>query len=158
MGGEFGQWNEWYHEAGLDWHLLDEPRHKQLQRWVADLNRFYQNEPALYTLDFDPAGFQWIDCNDSQQSSLSLLRRGTNHEDTLIIACNFTPVPRTEYRLGVPMLSWYQELLNSDAKMYGGSNIGNSGGVQAEEIPWHGQPYSIFITLPPLSAVFFKPQ
>ncbi|MBW1772292.1 MAG: 1,4-alpha-glucan branching protein GlgB [Deltaproteobacteria bacterium] len=156
MGGEFGQWNEWYHEAGLDWHLLDEPRHKQLQRWVADLNRFYQNEPALYTLDFDPAGFQWIDCNDSQQSSLSLLRRGTNHEDTLIIACNFTPVPRHHYQIGAPEKGPWKEVLNSDAKEYGGSGQGNLGRVESTSLPFHGLPYSITVTLPPLAITYFK--
>lgn len=156
MGAEFGQWSEWYHEAGLDWHLLDETRHQQLQRWVADLNRFYQNEPALYALDFDPAGFQWIDCNDSQQSSLSLLRRGNSPEDTLLIACNFTPVPRHGYRIGAPAKGPWIEVLNSDALEYGGSGQGNLGQVESTSLPFHGLPFSMAVTLPPLAINYFK--
>lgn len=156
MGAELGQWNEWYHESGLDWHLLDEPPHQQLQRWVADLNRFYQSEPALYSLDFDPVGFQWIDCNDSQQSSLSLLRRGNSPQDTLLIACNFTPVPRHGYRIGAPAKGPWIEVLNSDALEYGGSGQGNLGRVESTSLPFHGLPYSMVVTLPPLAITYFK--
>ena len=158
MGAEFGQWWEWNHDDSLQWHLLEFEPHQGLQRYVTDLNRLYLSQPALYEVDFDWTGFQWIDLHDSQQSTLSYFRKAKDPADVVVCVCNFTPVPRTEYRLGVPMLGWYQELLNSDAEIYGGTNMGNSGGVQAEEIPCHGQPNSILITLPALSAVFFKPQ
>ncbi len=125
---------------------------------MTDLNQLYLSQPALYELDFDWTGFQWIDLHDSQQSTLSYFRKAKDGSDIVVCVCNFTPVPRMEYRLGVPMGGAYQELLNSDAEIYGGSNMGNAGKVLAEEIPWHGQPYSLLITLPPLATVFFKPQ
>ncbi|MFH0811727.1 MAG: 1,4-alpha-glucan branching protein GlgB [Pseudomonadota bacterium] len=157
MGGEFGQWNEWYNEVSLDWHLLDYPFHTGLQRWIEDLNRIYQNEPALHQLDFDSSGFEWIDCNDSLQSTLSMLRKGRSPDDTLIITCNFTPVPRHNYRVGAPAGGIWRELLNSDARDYGGSGHGSLGSVEAAPIPFHGLPYSLNLTtLPPLAAVFFK--
>jgi 1,4-alpha-glucan branching enzyme len=156
MGGEFGVWNEWYHETGLEWHLLDRPLHGGLQRWVADLNRLYRNEPALHELDFHASGFQWIDCNDSQQSTFSMMRKGRSGQDTLIIACNFTPVPRQNYRVGVPKGGFWGELLNSDAQEYGGSGQGNLGGVEAAPISFHGLPFSLNLTLPPLGLVFMK--
>jgi 1,4-alpha-glucan branching enzyme len=156
MGGEFGQWNEWYHEESLHWHLLDYPPHATLQRWVEDLNRTYRQEPALHQLDFDPAGFEWIDCNDSLNSILSLKRKGRTEEDSLIIVCNFTPVPRHNYRVGVPRPGFWREILNSDAEEYGGSGHGNLGGIEASPIPFHGRPCSINLTLPPLAAVFLK--
>jgi 1,4-alpha-glucan branching enzyme len=156
MGGELGQWDEWYHEAGLGWHLLEHPMHKGVQRWVADLNQFYQNETALHAQDFEPAGFQWIDCNDSQQSAISLLRRGPLEKDTLIAACNFTPVPRHHYLIGAPRGGVWREVLNSDASDYGGSGQGNLGAVIASGSPFHGLSFSLNITLPPLAAVFLK--
>jgi len=156
MGGEFGQWNEWYHEVGLDWHLLDDPTHAGLQHWVQDLNRLYRSEPALYQLDFDPAGFEWIDCNDSQNSVLSLIRKGRSATDTLVIVCNFTPVSRGTYRVGVPNGGFWRELLNSDAEEYGGSGVGNMGGVEASSTGFHGRPHSLDLTLPPLGAIFLK--
>jgi 1,4-alpha-glucan branching enzyme len=122
---------------------------------VADLNRLHRAEPALHELDFDPAGWEWIDSNDSQGSTLSFLRKAPN-EDFIACAFNFTPVPRLEYRLGVPRAGFWQELLNSDAADYGGSGMGNLGGVEAREEPWHGRPWSLTIGLPPLGAVFFK--
>ncbi|MGM0381969.1 MAG: 1,4-alpha-glucan branching protein GlgB [Thermodesulfobacteriota bacterium] len=155
MGGEFGQWNEWYHEASLDWHLLNYSPHSGLQRWVEDLNRLYLNEPALHELDFTPGGFEWIDCNDSQGSALSLIRKGSSSEDIVLVVCNFTPVPRLNYRVGVPRSGHWNEILNSDSKDYGGSGHGNLGGVEASPIPFHGRPYSLILTLPPLGAVFF---
>jgi 1,4-alpha-glucan branching enzyme len=155
MGGEFGQWSEWYHEASLDWHLLDYPRHAALQRWVEDLNRFYRQEPALFTQDFSPAGFQWIDCNDVMQSVITFLRKGQGGE-IILVACNFTPVPRHNYRVGVPQGGFWQEVLNSDAPDYGGSGQGNLGGVEAAPIPFHGRYHSLNLTLPPLGVVFFK--
>jgi 1,4-alpha-glucan branching enzyme len=156
MGGEIGDWNEWYHEKNLDWSLLDYPSHAGLQRWVKDLNRLYKNERALYELDFDPSGFEWIDCNDAQQSTLSLLRKGGSAEETIVVACNFTPVPRHNYRVGVPTGGLWQEILNSDAHEYGGSGQGNFGAVEAEDTSIYGRPYSLNITLPPIAAVYFK--
>jgi len=156
MGGEFGQWNEWYHETSLDWNLLEYPSHSGLQRWVTDLNQLYKNEPALHELDFDQAGFEWIDCNDSQQSTLCLLRKGRSTKDTIVIACNFTPVPRHNYRVGVPEGGLWREILNSDAQDYDGRGQGNFGAVEAETTSFHGRPYSVNITLPPLAIVYFK--
>jgi 1,4-alpha-glucan branching enzyme len=156
MGGEFGVWSEWYHETSLEWHLLQYPLHAGLQRLVVDLNRLYRHEPALHELDFDPAGFQWIDCNDALHSTLSLLRKGRSAVDTLIIACNFTPVPRHNYRVGAPRGGFWSEILNSDARDYGGSGQGNMGGVESAPIPYHGLPFSLNLTLPPLGIVFLK--
>jgi 1,4-alpha-glucan branching enzyme len=156
MGGELGEWSEWYHETSLDWNLLNYPFHAGLQRWVTDLNRVYKNEPALYELDFDPSGFEWIDCNDAQQSTFSLLRKGRSAEDVVVVAFNFTPVPRHDYRVGVPNGGLWKEILNSDAQDYGGSGQGNFGAVEAEANSFHGRPYSLIITLPPLAAVYFK--
>ncbi len=155
MGGEFGQWSEWYHEASLDWHLLEYDRHANLQRWVEDLNRFYRQEPALFTQDFSPGGFEWIDCNDVMQSVITFLRWGREGE-VILVACNFTPVPRHNYRVGVPEGGFWQEVLNSDALNYGGSGQGNLGGVEAAPIPFHGRFNSLNLTLPPLGVVFFK--
>jgi 1,4-alpha-glucan branching enzyme len=156
MGSEFGQWREWVHDQSLDWHLLQYPTHFGIKRWVEDLNRFYRNQSALYQLDFDQAGFEWVDCNDTESSTVSLLRRGYATDDVVLAVCNFTPVPRPNYRLGVPQMGFWQELLNSDAKEYGGSGQGNLGGVEAAPIPLHGRPYSLTVTLPPLAIVFFK--
>jgi 1,4-alpha-glucan branching enzyme len=155
MGGEFGQWSEWYHEASLDWHLLDYPLHAQLKRWVEDLNRVYRQEAALFTQDFTPAGFEWIDCNDVMQSVITFLRKGREGE-LILVACNFTPMPRYSYRVGVPVGGFWQEVLNSDAVDYGGSGHGNLGGQEAAPIACHGRPHSLNLTLPPLGAVFFK--
>jgi 1,4-alpha-glucan branching enzyme len=157
MGGEFGQWAEWNHDASLDWHLTQQESHAALQRWVQDLNRLYSAERALYELDFDSAGFEWIDCNDAAQSVVSLMRKGRSDDDCVIVVCNFTPVPRHNYRVGCPIGGFWRELLNSDAQEYWGSGQGNMGGVEAVPIPVHGRPYSLTITVPPLSAVFFKP-
>src|SRR5262245_47575133 len=132
MGSEFGQWREWNHDASLDWHLLDEPLHQGLQHWVRDLNRVYQQEASLHEIDFEGAGFSWIDCNDNENSVVSLLRRARNPDDFTVMLVNFTPVPREDYIIGVPAGGWYREVLNSDAAMYGGSNLGNGGGVMAE--------------------------
>jgi 1,4-alpha-glucan branching enzyme len=156
MGGEFGQWNEWYHDVSLDWGLLDYPLHKSLQHWVADLNTLYRKEAALHVLDFDPTGFEWIDCNDSQHSVVSLLRKTASGEDGILAVFNFTPVPRHGYRVGAPSAGFWKEVLNSDALEYGGSGMGNLGGKETEEVLCHGRPWSLDLTLPPLSAVFFK--
>lgn len=157
MGAEIGQWWEWNHDDSLQWHLLEYAPHRGLQQYIADLNHLYQSEPALYEVDFDWQGFQWIDLHDSDNSTLTYIRYAEDQADCLICACNFTPVPREKYRMGVPRSGQYRELLNSDSEMYGGSNKGNFGGVQADPIPWHNQPFSILVTLPPLSVVFFKP-
>ncbi len=158
MGNEFGQWKEWNHDTSLDWHLCDQPYHRGLQRYVQDLNRLYRQEPALHAVDYEWNGFQWIDFNDTENSVIAFLRKGENAAETLLCVGNFTPVPRHHYRVGVPAAGRYRELLNSDAGLYGGSNIGNSGGVHTEASPCHGHPYSLSLTLPPLSMLFFKPQ
>ena len=158
MGGEFGQWREWVHDGSLDWDLLGYPLHAGLQRWVQDLNRLYRSEPALHEMDCDPAGFEWIDCDDADSSTVTLIRKGKSSSTIILVACNFTPVPRYSYRLGSPRSGSWQEILNSDAGEYGGSNMGNLGGVETVPVPLHGRPYSLTITLPPLSVSFFKNQ
>ncbi len=156
MGGEFGQWNEWNHDASLDWHLTDYPLHKGVQRWLRDLNTFYRGEPAMHQLDCNQAGFEWIDCCDTEASVASLMRKGRSAEDALVVVCNFTPVPRHNYRVGVPRGGQWDEVLNSDAPIYGGSGQGNLGGVPAAPLPCHGRDYLLNITVPPLGMVVFK--
>jgi 1,4-alpha-glucan branching enzyme len=158
MGNEFGQWSEWNHDQSLEWHLLQYPFHSGLQRWVRDLNTLYRAEPALYEMDCDPAGFEWMDCTDYQRSVVSFLRHGRRRGDTLLIVCNFTPVPRQNYRVGVPQGGYWRETLNSDAPLYGGSGQGNIGGLSATPLPIHGRPFSVNMTLPPLSVLIFKPE
>ena len=155
MGDEFGQVREWTHDSSLEWHVLQYPVHKGLQFWVEQLNRLYRSEQALHELDTDPAGFEWVDCNDTAASVISLLRKSRSGS-TVLVVCNFTPVPRVGYRVGVPWGGYWRELLNSDGKEYAGSGMGNMGGVQAEEIKVHGRPFSLNLTLPPLTALFFK--
>ncbi|MGH8497075.1 MAG: 1,4-alpha-glucan branching protein GlgB [Gammaproteobacteria bacterium] len=156
MGGEIGQEREWNHDVGLDWHLLQDPMHQGAQRLVRDLNQTYRGRPALHELDCEPAGFEWVDTNDSQQSVLSFLRKDRDGSRPVIAVCNFTPVPRTAYRIGVPAPGFYREIINTDAETYGGSGVGNLGGVEAVAKPWHGRPYSILITAPPLATVLFE--
>ncbi len=156
MGGEFGQWREWNHDASLDWHLCGEAPHAGLQRLIRDLNRLYHEEPALHEIDFDWAGFQWIDFHDADNSVIAFLRQAREGRSRVVCVCNFTPVPRLDYRIGVPDAGWYRELLNSDAACYGGSNLGNAGGRLAEDAPYHGLPHSLKLTLPPLSVLFLK--
>jgi len=158
MGGEFGQWNEWNCDTSLQWHLLQWDSHRQLQKYVADINRLYRNEPALFEVDFEPAGYEWIDCHNHEDSTLSYIRRARDPSDFLVITCNFTPVPRASYRFGVPELCWYDEISNSDSMYYGGSNLGNGPGVMATSVPSHGRPYSVEVLLPPLSTSVFKPR
>ncbi|MEX2113509.1 MAG: 1,4-alpha-glucan branching protein GlgB [Pirellulales bacterium] len=158
MGSEFGQWNEWNHDTSLQWDLLQWSSHQTLLKFVTDLNTLYRREPALHQVDFDAAGFEWIDCHNYEQSTLAWLRRAKVPSDFLLVACNFTPVPRMSHRLGVPELCWYDEVLNSDSVYYGGSNLGNGSGSMAEELPWDGRPFSIPITLPPLGCVIMKPR
>ncbi|MDO8531385.1 MAG: 1,4-alpha-glucan branching protein GlgB [Dehalococcoidia bacterium] len=156
MGDEFGQWREWEHESGLEWHLLAYAPHQGLQRWVEDINRLYRNERALHDLDFDSAGFEWIDGGDAAQSVLTFLRKGREPGQSMLVACNFTPVPRHGYRVGVPRPGFWREMLNSDGAEYGGSGAGNAGGVDATPVAWHGRPFSLSLTLPPLAVLFFK--
>jgi 1,4-alpha-glucan branching enzyme len=155
MGGEFGQRQEWNHEASLDWHLLEYAPHASLQRWVTDLNAFYCQTPALYEGDCEARGFTWIDCNDVESSVVSFLRQGQASQGCLLVVCNFTPVPRLNYRVGVPREGVWREVLNSDARDYGGSGYGNLGAVETAPVPYHGRPYSLTLTVPPLAVVFF---
>jgi 1,4-alpha-glucan branching enzyme len=157
MGGEFGQWWEWNHDDSLQWHLCQYEPHLGLQRYIRDLNWLYRNEPALHQIDFEWTGFQWIDFSDAENSVISFIRKTTVPDNVVVCICNFTPVPRLRYRIGVPTSGWYRELLNSDAETYGGSNMGNGGGVLAEPIPCHDLPCSISLTLPPLGVLFLKP-
>ncbi len=156
MGNEFGQWSEWNHSRSLDWHLLQDDRHAQLQRWVRDLNTFLRGESALHRRDVEPSGFQWIDCNDSEQSVLAFLRRGDDASRPLVFVCNFTPIVRPNYRLGVPADGYWEEALNSDAPLYGGSGQGNLGGAGARPVGMHGFRQSLNVTLPPLAVLAFR--
>ncbi|MDY6908413.1 MAG: 1,4-alpha-glucan branching protein GlgB [Thermodesulfobacteriota bacterium] len=156
MGSEWGQWSEWNHDTSLEWHLLDYVPHQGLKRWVRDCNTFMRGEPALHQKDFDPSGFQWVNCHDSEQSTLAYLRHGRQPDDTLVCVFNFTPVPRHNYRIGVPKGGYWKEVLNSDAEIYGGSGMGNLGGAETTPVASHGEFQSLNITLPPLTAVVFK--
>jgi 1,4-alpha-glucan branching enzyme len=156
MGCEFGQWREWNHDAELDWHLLGDPLHAGLQRFVADLNHLYQREPALHQVDFEPHGFEWIDCNDLESSVISLIRRGADPAEWIVAVLNWTPLVRRGYRVGVPEAGYYAELLNSDASVYSGGNVGNEGGLETEAVPAHGHAQSLYLTLPPLGALILK--
>jgi 1,4-alpha-glucan branching enzyme len=156
MGIELGQWTEWNHEASLDWHLVDDSMHDGLSRWTGDLNRVLREEKPLHELDFDPAGFAWVDASDSEQSVISFLRRSTKDE-LLMAVFNFTPVTRYNYQVGAPLPGRWLELLNSDAPIYGGSGQGNLGAVEAAPVGRHGHLHSLNLTLPPLGAVFLKP-
>jgi len=156
MGGEIGQLREWNHDASLDWQLLDEPLHAELHRFVSDLNHTYQREAALFERDYDPAGFQWIDCNDNENSVFSLIRRARDDEDFLVLVFNFTPIPRYAYRIGVPSAGEYTEILNSDSSAYGGSNVGNQGTVRTEPVASHGFDQSLALTVPPLGCLYLK--
>jgi 1,4-alpha-glucan branching enzyme len=157
MGGDIGQWREWHHERELDWGLTHETDHAGVQHWLRDLNRTYRETPALHEVDFSPAGFQWVDMHDSDDSVISYLRLDRAGRPVLA-ACNFTPVVRERYRIGVPLPGRWREALNSDAPFYGGSGIGNLGGVEARGGPWHGRPHSVEVTLPPLAFVLFVPE
>jgi 1,4-alpha-glucan branching enzyme len=141
----------------VDWSLLDWPTHAGLKRLVRDLNTLYRAEPSLHEVDIEPAGFEWIECNDSDNSVVSFIRRARNPRDFVVVVVNFTPVERPAYRVGVPERGPYREIINTDADIYGGSNIGNLGGVQADDTPAHGRPHSLSLVLPPLSCVMFKP-
>jgi 1,4-alpha-glucan branching enzyme len=156
MGAEFGQWDEWDADKSLDWHLLEFPQHQGVQLWVRDLNHLLVNEPALHQIDFEHEGFRWVDCLDSAASVVSFLRFAEDNASAVLCVCNFTPVVRENYRVGVPHDGYWEELLNSDAEVYGGSGLGNLGGVLAESHGMHDMPFSISLRLPPLSVSFFR--
>ncbi len=156
MGQEFGQWREWSEARGLDWTLLDLPTHQGAQRWMRDLNHFYKSQPCFWERDLDWQGFQWVDANDADNSTFSYMRFAQDKQDFVLVAMNFTPIPRQHYRIGVPEPGNYAELLNSDAAIYGGSNVGNSGGVLSKPEPWREWSHSLEITIPPLGMVVFK--
>ena len=156
MGGEFGQWLEWNAKATIDWPLMEVESHAGIHSLVKDLNQVYRQEPAMYQYDHDPAGFRWIDCHDSDQSTLSMMRMSDNPADTIICVLNFTPVPRKQYRIGVPPAQSYREILNTDSSYYGGSNLSNGTQIPVDEKSWMGLPNSIELTLPPLAAIFLK--
>ncbi|AWK89955.1 1,4-alpha-glucan branching protein GlgB [Azospirillum thermophilum] len=156
MGGEFAQWREWNYNQSLDWHLLEEAPHKGIQSLIRDLNRIYRTQPALHRTDCDPSGFEWIESNDNENSVYSFLRKADDPEHVLVVVCNFTPVPRQGYRVGVPLPGRYAEVMNTDAPEYGGSGVGNAGGLDAEETSWHGRPYSLDLTIPPLGTLILE--
>jgi 1,4-alpha-glucan branching enzyme len=156
MGGEFGQKREWQHEESLEWSVLQYPLHSGLRRWVEDLNRFYRSEAALYQQDFSRDGFQWMDCNYAEKSVVSFVRRGYSADDVLLVVCNFTPVVRENYLVGVPSGGYWHEVLNSDTELYGGSGVGNYGGVEAGPVSAGEMYHSLMLRLPPLAVLFFK--
>jgi 1,4-alpha-glucan branching enzyme len=158
MGGEFGQWSEWQHEESLDWHLLQYEPHQGVMQWVKDLNHLYRTEPALHEGDCERWGFEWIDCDDAAASVLTFMRKGRSSAAPILVACNFTPVPRLAHPVGVPQCGIWREILNSDAGVYGGSGMGNLGEIAAVAQPAQGRPCSLPLTLPPLAVVFLKPK
>jgi 1,4-alpha-glucan branching enzyme len=158
MGSEFGQWTEWQDGGQLEWHLTQYDPHFKLRDLVRDLNGLFKHEAALHECDFDGAGFEWIDLHDSQQSVLSYIRKAKDPKNFVVVVVNFTPVPRENYRVGVPQPGFYKEVFNSDSEIYGGSNLGNGGGVHTDSISWMGKTHSLNLALPPLSALIFKPE
>jgi 1,4-alpha-glucan branching enzyme len=158
MGGEFAQQREWKHDESLDWHLLGDAMHAGVQRLVRDLNAFYREVPALHERDCEPEGFAWIDCSDADASVLSFIRRAADPQDFVVVVCNFTPVVRQHYRIGVPRGGLYRECLNTDSSLYGGSNVGNSGCVAAQQAAVHGFEHSLSLILPPLAVLVLRPE
>jgi 1,4-alpha-glucan branching enzyme len=158
MGGEVAQWHEWSHETQLQWELREWPNHRGVQNLIADLNGLYRREPALHETDFEPAGFEWLDVQNRDESVICYLRRARDPDDFLIVCCNFTPLPRYDYVVGVPSRGWYREIFNSDSEHYAGSNLGNGGGARSRLACHKGQPSSLQLVLPPLAAVILKPQ
>ncbi len=156
MGGEFAQRSGWNHDRSLDWHLLQYPEHGGVLAWLRDLNRCHRGEAALHELDFEREGFEWIDCHDSDASVLSFIRHARHGGEIVLVVCNFTPQPRMSYRVGVPRGGYWQEILNSDAPIYGGGGVGNFGGMDAAPVGAHGRLYSLALNLPPLGVVFLK--
>jgi 1,4-alpha-glucan branching enzyme len=158
MGGEFAQELEWNHDASLDWRLLEQEGHAGVQRLVRDLNVVYRSQPALYEVDFEPAGFHWLDANDVARNILAFLRIAADGKRTVACVCNLSPIPREHYRLGLPHGGRWREALNTDSHHYGGTDVGNWGGVEAEPCPWQGQPWSAELTLPPLGVLWLVPE
>ncbi len=158
MGSEFGQNSEWNYDRELEWYLLEKTEHRQIKKFVSDLNETYRNQKALFELDFDSRGFEWIDFSDHSSSIISFVRRGKKNDDFIIAVLNFTPVPRLKYRIGVPTNVCYREIFNSDSGFYGGGNLGNLGIVKAERVPFHNRPFSVVLTIPPLACVILKPR
>jgi 1,4-alpha-glucan branching enzyme len=154
MGGEIAQRQEWRHDSSIDWHQLEHHSHQGVMQLISDLNKLYREQPALHQLDNQPGGFDWVDCMDSAASVISFLRKGKT-TDRILVVCNFTPVVRENYRIGVPCPGYWKEVMNTDAGCYGGSNVGNDGGSHAELVPMHGQPYSLNLKLPPLGVMYF---
>ncbi len=158
MGSDFGQWNEWNHESDLQWDLLQWHTHQGIQKLVGDLNQLYRRQPALYELDFDGKGFEWIDCQSRDDSVLVYMRKAQDPADFVVVCCNFTPVVRSQYRIGLPRGGWYEEIFNSDSEYYGGGNVGNHPGIMADELGHHGRPCSLTVNLPPLAVAVLKPK
>jgi 1,4-alpha-glucan branching enzyme len=156
MSMEFGQWSEWNVWGDLEWHLLQYQPHQGLKHFMAALNQAYRSEPALFTQDFDQAGFEWIDCNDNRHSVVSFIRRAKDSDEFLVVVCNFTPQPHSHYRIGVPEKGYYKEVFNSDAREFGGSNMGNLGGKWSDDWAFHNRPFSLDLTLPPLGVIVLK--
>jgi 1,4-alpha-glucan branching enzyme len=157
MGDDFGHGDEWWEDKSLDWHLLQYPYQAGVQRWVADLNQLYRQDPALHEVDFDWPGFEWLEVQDSDNSVFAFLRRAHNPADCIVVVSNFTPVPRYDYRVGVPVNGQWREVLNSDAAIYGGGNLGNGGFVWADDQSWAYRPFSLQLLIPPLTTLFLKP-
>ena len=158
MGSEFGQWTEWSEDKSLDWHLLEHTEHAQLMQFVATLNHLYRDEAALHQVDTSWEGFQWIDISDADQSIISFVRRAADPADHLVVVCNFTPIPRLGYRIGLPAYAGYREHLNSDWPQFGGSGVENHHPVHAQELSWQNCPYSAPVDLPPLGMIILKPE
>jgi 1,4-alpha-glucan branching enzyme len=156
MGSEIAQWREWHHDESLDWHLLQWRDHQGILQLVGDLNALYRSEPALYEIDFEWQGFEWLELHDWENSVLAFLRRAKDPNDSVVVVCNFTPVIREGYKIGVPSGGYYREVLNTDSGIYGGSNVGNEGGVWARPEPHGGRPFHLELKLPPLGALFLK--
>ncbi len=157
MGCEFGQKREWTHDSSLEWHVLQYPLHSGVKQWVRDLNHVYRETPALYQQDFAQDGFEWIDCNNAEASTVAYLRKGRDGAIAMVV-CNFTPVPRDNYMLGVPVGGRWRERLNSDAKEYGGSGIGNLGSIESSPLAAHGKFHSLNLRLPPLAVLVLTPE
>jgi 1,4-alpha-glucan branching enzyme len=158
MGGELAEWQEWNYDASLHWDLLEHADHQGMQSLIRDLNRIYRSQPALYEVDFDSRGFRWLEANDAANNVLAFARVDENGEKPIVCVLNLSPVPRYDYRVGMPTCCRWRELLNTDSTFYGGSGVGNMGGVEAEAVPWHDQPFSALLTLPPLGAVWLVPE
>jgi 1,4-alpha-glucan branching enzyme len=156
MGQEIGQREEWNHDGGIRWELLEFDPHRKLQALVRELNRLYRAHPALYEVDFSYRGFEWVDFHDWESSIIAFLRRAEDPKDWVLICCNFTPVPRRNYEFGVPEEGFYEEILNTDSELFGGANLGNGGMVSSRPAPRHNRPHSISITLPPLAVLAFR--